>query len=221
MLYTEFIDFCRTKDPVDFEVHHIEPTSIGGLDIDDNKIKLSGRDHYNAHKLLALEHPYNLKLQQAWWQLCVTHKEFVSRKDYAEIRRRLTTLPKQRSAESRLKRSQATKRYMDSLTPEQKENWKSKISQSNKEFYALHPESKEKISKSLKEVYRRDPQKRLAAAEKRKGKSGTPHTLEFKEALSKRQSGRKWFTNGSINVFEYACPEGFIPGITRKDRKHV
>lgn len=28
--------------------------------------------------------------------------------------------------------------------------------------------------------------------------------------------GRKWFNNGTTNVLAFSCPEGFVPGMTRK-----
>ena len=28
--------------------------------------------------------------------------------------------------------------------------------------------------------------------------------------------GRKWYTNGVINVWQHECPEGFVPGRTRR-----
>lgn len=221
MQYKDFIEKCKSKNPGIFEVHHIEPLAIGGVDIDDNKIKLSRKDHYTAHKLLALEHPYNLKLQQAWWQVYNTHKEYASEKDYVELRKRIETLPIQRSEESKRKRSIASKNAMARMTPEQKEIWKQKISNSNKNFYKQHPEMRQQISESIKKTYQNNPDKCLAISKRRKGKPGTPHTDEYKEKMSVRQKGRKWFTDGTINIFEYECPTGFVPGITRKDKISV
>lgn len=44
------------------------------------------------------------------------------------------------------------------------------------------------------------------------------HTKDNKEwilNLSKAFIGRKWFTDGRINVRRYECPEGFVEGITK------
>ena len=57
---------------------------------------------------------------------------------------------------------------------------------------------------------------------------GVPKTKEHKNKLSKalknrtdlnrdHSSGRHWYTNGYINVFEYKCPPGFIEGLVDSD----
>lgn len=49
------------------ERHHIIPRCMGGVDDKSNIIYLYPREHYEAHKLLALENPDNHKLNRAWW----------------------------------------------------------------------------------------------------------------------------------------------------------
>lgn len=49
------------------ERHHIVPRCLGGEDKEENYIDLFGREHFEAHRLLALENPKNKKLQLAWW----------------------------------------------------------------------------------------------------------------------------------------------------------
>ena len=51
------------------ERHHIVPRSVGGSDNDDNLIDLYPREHFEAHKLLALENPENDSLMYAWWMM--------------------------------------------------------------------------------------------------------------------------------------------------------
>lgn len=53
------------------ERHHIKPKCIGGLDEEDNLIDLFAREHFEAHRLLALENPDNTKLVYAWY--VITH----------------------------------------------------------------------------------------------------------------------------------------------------
>lgn len=48
------------------ERHHINPESCGGLTTEDNLIDLYAREHFIAHKLLAIEHPNNEKLVYAF-----------------------------------------------------------------------------------------------------------------------------------------------------------
>jgi hypothetical protein len=49
------------------EQHHILPRCCGGTDDKENLIDLFVREHFEAHRLLALENPDNEKLQYAWW----------------------------------------------------------------------------------------------------------------------------------------------------------
>ena len=215
MNYSEFINSCKSKSlPDTFEVHHIEPRSIGGVDIEENRIALSGIDHYIAHKLLAIEHPYNLKLWQGWWQVFITHKECQTSEDYNLIIKKLNELPFAHSNESRHNRSVATKRYMDSLTSEQKIEWANKISKSNKKAYE-NSESRKRVSDGLKAKWK-EPEFRAKQIKDRSSRKGNFHTEEYKQYMSKLQKGKKWFTNGSKNVFTYECPVGYIPGMTRR-----
>lgn len=50
-----------------YERHHIIPRCMSGTDNVDNLIDLYAREHFIAHKLLALESPQNKKLVYAWW----------------------------------------------------------------------------------------------------------------------------------------------------------
>lgn len=51
------------------ERHHIVPRCLGGLDDEDNLIDLYAKEHFEAHRLLSLEHPDNKKLTYAWWMM--------------------------------------------------------------------------------------------------------------------------------------------------------
>lgn len=48
------------------EKHHIKPKCMGGTNDKDNLIDLFAREHFEAHRLLALENPDNDKLIHAW-----------------------------------------------------------------------------------------------------------------------------------------------------------
>ena len=49
------------------ERHHIIPRCLDGTNNEDNLIDLFAREHFEAHRLLALENPDNNKLISAWW----------------------------------------------------------------------------------------------------------------------------------------------------------
>lgn len=195
MTYLEFIKSCRNKPiSTDFEVHHIEPRSVGGVDIAENRIALSKSDHYTAHKLLAIEHPYNLKLWQAWWQVFITHPECQSPDDRDLILEQLEKLPFAHSEESRRNRSEATRKYMNSLTPEQRKARSDKISKSNTQTYKS-AEARNRVSLGLKSKWQ---------------------DAEYRNKVSNTRRGKKWFTDGVHNTFAYSCPSGYYKGMTRK-----
>lgn len=51
------------------ERHHIIPRCMNGGDENDNLIDLFAKEHFEAHRLLALENPDNDKLVYAWWMM--------------------------------------------------------------------------------------------------------------------------------------------------------
>lgn len=53
------------------ERHHIVPKCLDGGDEKENLIDLFAREHFEAHRLLALENPDSDKLIYAWW--CMSH----------------------------------------------------------------------------------------------------------------------------------------------------
>ena len=74
------------------ERHHIVPRCIGGTDDKENLIDLFAREHFIAHKLLALENQDNQKLIHAWWMMSTTTKsgqrqESVTPEEYEEARK--------------------------------------------------------------------------------------------------------------------------------------
>ena len=75
------------------ERHHIVPKSMGGVDEAENLIDLYAREHYEAHRLLALENPENDKLVYAWWCMSTMKSKYtedryeISADEYEEIKR--------------------------------------------------------------------------------------------------------------------------------------
>lgn len=53
------------------ERHHILPKCMGGADVENNLIDLFAKEHFEAHRLLALENPDNDKLVYAWHMMSV------------------------------------------------------------------------------------------------------------------------------------------------------
>lgn len=103
--YKEFIDnilntrgrfACRDEY---HERHHIIPRCLGGTNDEENLIDLFAREHFEAHRLLALENPENKSLVYAW--ACMTFAKsnnvkrcVLSPNEYEEIRTRLSEIQK-------------------------------------------------------------------------------------------------------------------------------
>ena len=70
-IHDEIISRARNRvidDSVYYENHHIIPTSMGGNDDPDNKVKLTGKEHYLVHWLLYKINPHP-KLAYAWHRM--------------------------------------------------------------------------------------------------------------------------------------------------------
>lgn len=62
------------------ERHHIVPKCLGGTNNEENLIDLYAREHFEAHRLLALENPDVKGLTYAWWCMSVvTNKDTMER----------------------------------------------------------------------------------------------------------------------------------------------
>lgn len=74
------------------ERHHILPKCCGGTNDEENLIDLFAREHFKAHRLLALENPDNDSLVYAWWCMSVQANEHtkeryvVSESEYEEVK---------------------------------------------------------------------------------------------------------------------------------------
>jgi hypothetical protein len=154
MTYKEFIDniletrgrfSCRDEY---HERHHIVPKCMGGTNDEDNLIDLFAREHFEAHRLLALENPDIQGLTYAWWCMCnikgndTQIRYVVTADEYEEARiahsKNMSTLmsgkPKSEMHKQRLRENHAN------------------FSGSNHPQYGTHPseETKKKISEFAK-----------------------------------------------------------------------
>ena len=48
--------------------------------------------------------------------------------------------------------------------------------------------------------------------------TGIKHSAERCAKKSRINTGKKWFNNGKVNRFAHECPDGFIPGMKRRQR---
>ena len=83
------------------ERHHIAPKCMGGGDEEENLIDLFAREHFEAHRLLALENPDNDKLAYAWWMMSNVKDKNQNRieitaEEYAEVKLALSNIRRER-----------------------------------------------------------------------------------------------------------------------------
>ena len=170
MTYNEFIENIlnsrgRFGTPTNEykERHHIVPKCLGGTNDKDNLIDLYAHEHYEAHRLLAVENPHNNKLTYAWWTM--------SRCVVVQNNERYVPTPEEYEL--------ARIAFAKSMTGE------------NNPMYGkeLSPETKQKISKSHKDS---ESAKRALEKmwEKNRGKS--PHNKGKKISEETRQKMIKY-----------------------------
>ena len=139
MTYQEFIDnILKTRGQFScgdeyHERHHILPRCKGGTDNKENLIDLFAKEHFEAHRLLALENPNDSKLVFAWWSMAFikmdNHQRYqITPEEYQELKTAMHNTP--RSTEHRKKLSEASKG-------------------GNHHFYGKHHTKKEKKNLSI------------------------------------------------------------------------
>lgn len=85
------------------ERHHILPKCLGGGNEEENLIDLYAKEHFIAHKLLALENPDNNGLQYAWWAMSNMKTEFTkeryqaSPEEYEEAKTAFSIMMREKS----------------------------------------------------------------------------------------------------------------------------
>ena len=139
------------------ERHHIVPKCMGGTDTEDNLIDLYGREHYEAHKLLALENPECLKLVSAWWMMSHikevkgNYRYIPTGKEYEEARKNFSILVSERMKNQKILKGKDSPMYGKHLSEETKEKlslWnKKRIEEQGHPMKGKHhkKETKEKI----------------------------------------------------------------------------
>lgn len=110
MTYKEFIDnvleargrfACGDEY---HERHHIVPKCMGGTNDEDNLIDLFAREHFEAHRLLALENPDVKGLTYAWWAMSVQTNQYtgeryrITPEEYEEVKKIFSKIVSERTS---------------------------------------------------------------------------------------------------------------------------
>ena len=155
------------------ERHHVIPKCLGGTNDEDNLIDLFAREHFEAHRLLALENPNNSKLVHAWALMSRINNHngiyLLTPEEYEEARKAYIALIKGKtfSKEHRMKIGKANKGRIVSQearlaiakananriwSDESKQKLSNSISGKNHPLYGTHQteETRRKNSKSHK-----------------------------------------------------------------------
>lgn len=75
-IYNQIIERAQTRKLEGYvEKHHIVPKCIGGLDIKENIVKLTAREHFLCHQLLCKIYPIESKLWYALWLMAIGKKK--------------------------------------------------------------------------------------------------------------------------------------------------
>lgn len=206
-----------------YETHHIVPKAEGGSDYNTNLVKLTARQHYIAHLLLAKIYDdlkmysaltymrcgnkfvnrnfkFNSRLYEKMREECSKKfSEFISGENHPNFGKHLS-----RETCERISKANTGKR--------RSQEQKNKISEATKK--ALTPEVIAKFSASLKgrKVWNKGLHGYSTA------KKGTHLSDEIKAKISKTITGSRWWNNGVVERQAKECPDGFIAGRLKKKK---
>lgn len=173
------------------ERHHIIPQCIGGNDKEENLIDLYAREHFEAHRLLALENPENDKLVYAWWAMSHLKDENqkrveISAEEYEEARNKYRELQS--------KRMSGSNNPMFGISPKERMNeakytqWKNNIINAVSSDEFREQARKRNIGKKYPDN-----------VNKKKGRKGSDHHMygkhhseESKQKLREANIGKKY-----------------------------
>lgn len=165
------------------ERHHITPRCIGGTDNEENLIDLFAREHFEAHRLLALENPNNKSLVYAWTMMSWIKTDSqiryeVTPEEYEIARKKLSELSKSRKGVKRGPFSEEHKR---------------KISESNK-GKIVSEETRQKLREANKNPSEELRKKMIENRRDMSGENhpmyGKKHTEEARQKMSEALKGR-------------------------------
>lgn len=184
-VYNSLIEKAQTRISQDgyTERHHIIPKSLGGGDEQSNLVRLTAREHFVAHLLLAKI--YGEKMIYAAWMMMNANKKKYNNRQYAWVREQFVSL--QTYQMTGTTRSDETKRKMSEVAKNKQKTEKhcQNISEGRKGIvFSEDTKNKMSISHTGKKQSPETVSKRVAK------NIGKKRSDETKQKMSKAQSGR-------------------------------
>lgn len=151
------------------ERHHIVPKCMGGSNDKENLIDLFAREHFEAHRLLALENPENEKLVYAWFMMSTTHDSkgrdyMVTSEEYEQSKKMFSKFHTER-----------LKKYWEDVNNKKKTGLKIKAALSDEKYKKLRSQlsieywsdegNRAKASNRNKDFWQSNKEKRQYASE--------------------------------------------------------
>jgi len=169
--YIRYIKFIESRKKLDikkekgFNIHHIFPKSMGGLDIKENLVKLTIREHFIAH--LILYYCGYSEMTHAFWRMSTgTNKARLTMRQYEKVRSDRSML--------------ISKKYSGKNHPmygkKHSEETLKKLSEKRKGKSTISEYQRQRIAESNRA---------------RKGTKKGPHSEETKRKISESKKGRK------------------------------
>ena len=228
-VYNQLIEYAKQNPLAKYkEQHHIVPKAEGGSDDKSNLIKLTARQHYIAHLLLAKIYD-DVKMHRAvlmMQSISKCHKrnfKFNSRL-YDAIRNKYS---EKISGENHWNYGKPAWNKGIQLSYEQKEKIRKALT-----GHHLQESTKEKLrNKTHTDEWKAKMSEKMSGKNNPfYGKSHTPETMKrIKTKLTGRQRSKdacekasismhklKWWNNGKVNVRKQECPNGFVHGRLKK-----
>lgn len=82
-IYNQIIERAKARQLEGYkEKHHIIPKCIGGLDIEENLVELTAREHFLCHRLLCEIYPKETKLWYALWLMAIGKQKWKNTEPY-------------------------------------------------------------------------------------------------------------------------------------------
>jgi hypothetical protein len=205
--YNLYIEYVKTlkrnkNDGVYYELHHILPKSLGGLNLKENLVLLTAREHYLAHYLLWKIYK-NKETAYAFHNMNTLNNKYKNSRLYEKIRIEVSSIQSKF-----MKENNPSKKYPLSQEHRKKigDSQKGENHWMKRRSYVYTQDHKNKIGSSCRGL-------KNGMFGKESYMKGKTHSLESIEKMRKY----KWWTDGIIDIYQEEKPgENFRRGKSKE-----